>query len=242
VAILNGSDDWKRLVVLAQSARSPGRLYLYDEDKQTVEKVVAAVLPHGGPVGVRDVAAWRSDTQFLANRGYAVLQVNFRGSGGYGSAERMLDDIDDALRWAIAEGVADPKRACIYGISYGGYAALMSLVRHPEAYRCAIPLSGLTDLNSAFRGHIRTAPLYRERPREEIDFWRNVIGTHGEDGNYMKSHSPVYNADKIKAPVFIAHGALDLTIPISDATRMRDARRSSLYHGDVLAAFFVHRN
>jgi dipeptidyl aminopeptidase/acylaminoacyl peptidase len=279
VGIVNASDDWKRVVVLAQSASSPGRFYLYDDDKKTVERVVAAapwiddklmaqirpirltardgldlsgyltlprgfpqknlpiiVVPHGGPVGIRDVAAWRADTQFLANRGYAVLQVNFRGSGGYGKtfkesgagefAERMLDDIDDALKWAIEDGVADPKRACIYGLSYGGYAALMSLVRYPESYRCAISFSGLTDLNSAFRGHIRTAELYRERPREEIDFWRRVIGTHGEDSNYLKSHSPVYNADKIKAPVFIVHGALDLTIPISDATRMRNALKS----------------
>jgi dipeptidyl aminopeptidase/acylaminoacyl peptidase len=280
VTLASTSDDWKRAVVRVASGRSPGRFYLYDEKKQTVEQLVAEapwideklmaevrpiriktrdgvelngyltvppgrpptslpiiVVPHGGPVGIRDLPGWRPDTQFFANRGYAVIQVNFRGSGGYGRtftnsgigefAEGMLDDVEDTLRWAVDGGIADPKRACIYGISYGGYAALMSLIRNPTQYRCAVSISGLTDLHTALSRRYDTASFYRDRPRYEIDFWKRLIGTHEEDPNFMKAHSPVFNADKIAAPVFIAHGALDLTVPISDATRMRDALKAN---------------
>jgi dipeptidyl aminopeptidase/acylaminoacyl peptidase len=114
------------------------------------------VLPHGGPFGVRDVWGFDPEGQLLAAAGYAVLQVNFRGSGGYGRAFRqagarqwgrsMQDDLTDATRWAIAEGIADAGRICIYGASYGAYAALTGAAREPDLYRCAIGYVGVYDL------------------------------------------------------------------------------------------------
>ena len=111
------------------------------------------VLPHGGPHGIRDYWLWDQAGQLLASRGYVVLQVNYRGSGGYGYSfedagygnwgTKIQDDITDAARWAIAQGIADPKRICIYGGSFGGYAALMSATSEPDLYRCAIGLAGV---------------------------------------------------------------------------------------------------
>jgi dipeptidyl aminopeptidase/acylaminoacyl peptidase len=195
------------------------------------------VNPHGGPLGVRDSARWQPDAQFLASRGYAVLQVNFRGSGGFGKAlresgvgefgERMLDDVTDATNWAVAQGIADKSRICIYGASYGGYLALMGLVNHPDLYRCGISYSGLTDLHGLFSEEVRGTVVHRERSTQEIDFWKHVVGTHENDRSYLTSHSPVYNADKIKAPVFIAHGGLDVIVPSSQASRMESALKSA---------------
>src|SRR5207344_3649336 len=110
------------------------------------------VLPHGGP-NARDSWGFDQDSQFLANRGYAVLQMNFRGSTGYGRrflkagdrqwGLKMQDDVTDGVKWAIEQGIADPKRIAIYGISYGGYAALMGLIATPELYRCGVSYAGV---------------------------------------------------------------------------------------------------
>jgi dipeptidyl aminopeptidase/acylaminoacyl peptidase len=114
------------------------------------------ILPHGGPHGVRDHWGYDWEVQLLANRGYAVLQVNFRGSGGYGRrfeaagfgewGAKMQDDLTDATHWAITEGIASADRICIFGSSYGGYAALMGAVREPELYRCVVGHAGVYDL------------------------------------------------------------------------------------------------
>lgn len=195
------------------------------------------VNPHGGPIGVRDSARWQPDAQFFASRGYAVLQINFRGSGGFGKAlreagvgelgEKMLDDVTDAANWAVSQGIADRSRICIYGGSYGGYSALMGLINNPELYRCGISYSGLTDLNGLFNNEVRGTVVYRERSTHELAFWKHVIGTHENDRGYLNMHSPVYNADKIKVPVFIAHGGLDLIVPSSQASRMESALKSA---------------
>jgi dipeptidyl aminopeptidase/acylaminoacyl peptidase len=113
------------------------------------------IMPHGGPYGVRDKLQYSDEVQLLANRGYAVLQPNYRGSDGYGQAfedlgkgeigRKMQDDLDDAMDWAVAEGFADPKRVCLVGESYGGYAALWGVIRNPERYRCAASFAGVTD-------------------------------------------------------------------------------------------------
>ena len=115
------------------------------------------VHPHGGPLGAADSWRWDADSQLLASHGYAVLQINFRGSGGYGRSffnagsrawnTGMINDITDGTRWVEAQGIADPKRVCIYGASYGGYAALMSSLREPDLYRCTIDFAGIYDMN-----------------------------------------------------------------------------------------------
>ena len=125
------------------------------------------VNPHGGPIGPRDNWGYNWETQMFASRGYAVLQVNFRGSGGYGKAFRdaghmnwadgIQDDIIDATRWAIAQGHADPERICIYGGSFGGYSALMAPAREPGLFKCAFGYVGLYDVDRCKRGDIRIA-------------------------------------------------------------------------------------
>lgn len=182
------------------------------------------VHPHGGPHGPRDVWGFDPQVQLLANRGYAVLQINFRGSGGYGRAfeesgyrqwgTRMQDDVTDATRWAIAEGYADPKRVCIYGASYGGYAALMGAVREPELYRCTIGYVGVYDLRMMHeRGDI-PGSLYGRR------YLRMAVGDSRED---MLQRSPVGNVDKIKAAVMLVHGGKDERVPIAQAQALRKA-------------------
>jgi dipeptidyl aminopeptidase/acylaminoacyl peptidase len=124
--------------------------------KEAAKQLPMVVLVHGGPYGVRDNWAFDPEVQLLASRGYAVLQVNFRGSDGYGHAfaragfgewgGKMQDDVTDATRWAITQGIADAKRICIYGASYGGYAALEGAVKEPDLYQCAIGNSGVYDL------------------------------------------------------------------------------------------------
>lgn len=182
------------------------------------------VNPHGGPHGVFDVWGYSTEVQLLANRGYAVLQVNFRGSGGYGHAfmasgyrqwgTKMQDDVTDATKWAIAEGYADPKRICLYGASYGGYAALMGAIREPDLYRCTIGYVGVYDLAMMHdRGDIPET-LYGR------NYLKLAVGDNRED---MRQRSPVANVDKLKAAVMIVHGGRDERVPIAQAQALRKA-------------------
>jgi len=182
------------------------------------------VVVHGGPHGIEDVYDFDYETQLLASRGYVVLQVNYRGSGGRGRnfegagygkwGREMQDDVTDGVRWAIADGVADAKRICIFGWSYGAYAALTGAFREPELFRCAVGAAGVYDLPLMFeKGDIQTA-------RAGIRYMKLAIGTDEEE---LKRRSPVYNADKIKVPVLLLHGKLDDRAPYEHAKRMRDA-------------------
>ena len=192
--------------------------------------------PHGGPYGVRDYEGWNPDTQFFASRGYAVLQINYRGSGGFGSAfqqagrhewgGRMQDDITDGVQWTIHEGLVDPKRIAIYGVSYGGYAAMMGLVLTPDLYRCGITYSGVSDLQEMFEPLVKANSIYRERSVDELAFWTNAFGGR-KDAAYLRERSPLYNVNKIAVPVFIAHGVDDLIVPYGTATKFRDALQSA---------------
>ena len=182
------------------------------------------VLPHGGPHGIYDTWTYDFESQLLASRGYAVLQINFRGSGGRGQAfleaghgewgGKMQDDLTDATRWAIAEGIADPGRICIYGGSYGAYAALTGTFREPDLYRCAIGMSGVYDLGLMFeRGDIADA-------ERGLSYLREVLG---DDRSVLDSRSPVANAAGIRAKVMLIHGRQDQRAPFEHAVRMRDA-------------------
>lgn len=180
------------------------------------------VHPHGGPFAVQDTWRYNDEVQLLASQGYAVLQVNFRGSGGFGDAfvdagarewgRRMQDDLTDATRWAIAEGIADPARICIYGSSYGAYAALMGAVREPELYRCVAGSLGLYDLAAWQRqsdvGDSRSGRSY-------ID---DFVGRTGLD-----AISPAKQAAAITVPVFLAAGGMDERTPLSQTQAMADA-------------------
>lgn len=179
---------------------------------------------HGGPHGVYDTYSFDWEAQLFASRGYAVLQVNYRGSGGRGRefltagygrwGREMQDDVTDGVRWAIADGVADPKRICIYGGSYGAYAALTGAFREPELFRCAVGMAGVYDLPLMFeKGDIQSV-------ESGVNYLKKAVGTDSEE---LKRRSPVYNADKIRIPVLLLHGKLDERTPYEHATRMRDA-------------------
>ncbi len=182
------------------------------------------VLPHGGPHGVRDGWEFDWEVQLLASRGYAVLQVNFRGSGGFGDkfqelgfrqwGASMKDDVTDATRWAIDNKIAKADRICIFGSSYGGYAALQGVVREPNLYRCAIGHAGVYDLEL-----MKTSadiPLFQSGR----DYLQVALG---DDRNQLRARSPVYNADKIQVPVLLIHGKEDWRADFDQGTRMKAA-------------------
>jgi len=181
------------------------------------------VLVHGGP-WVRDTWGFDPLVQLLANRGYAVLQMNYRGSTGYGEelyrkARRQIgreiqDDVEDATRWAIAAGVADPKRIAIMGGSYGGYSALFGLGRTPELYRCGISFAGVTDWPAIYANSDVAESKSAKR------YWREQIGDPIKDEYDLRSISPVNFADKITAPVLIIQGKEDQRVPQDQARRM----------------------
>lgn len=178
------------------------------------------VLPHGGPFGIADTWGFDAQAQMLAQAGYAVLQVNFRGSGGYGRAFqragakqwglKMQDDVTDATRWAIKVGIADASRICIYGASYGAYAALTGVAKEPDLYKCAVGYVGVYDLPMMHtRGDAQTA-------RWGETFIREWIGERSE----VAKVSPTNMADRIKVPVFLAAGGEDERAPIEHSELM----------------------
>lgn len=180
------------------------------------------VMPHGGPFGVFDDWYFNREVQLLAEAGYAVLRINFRGSGNYGRTflqagagewgGRMQDDVTDATRWAIAEGVADPARICIYGASYGAFAALSGVAQEPELYRCAVGYVGVYDL----------ALMHKEGSRKAdwLETWADEwVG----ERSTLATRSPTAAAARIKVPVFLAAGGEDRVAPIEHSERMEKA-------------------
>ena len=170
--------------------------------------------PHGGPYGIRDTWGYRRETQFLANRGYAVLQINYRGSGGYGKrfmdiawqkwGLEMQDDITDGVLWAIDQGIADPDRICIYGASYGGYATMAGITKTPELYQCAVNYVGVVDLMALLDLH------HRYRDANFIQAWgKRAIGDRKLDRERLLATSPINHVDKIRVPLYVVHGKRD---------------------------------
>lgn len=202
--------------------------YLTVPKGSTGKNLPMVVVPHGGPFDIRDKWGFEDDVQMLANAGYAVLQVNFRGSGGYGKGfldagarewgGRMQDDVTDATRWAIGEGIADAKRICIFGGSYGGYAALMGAAKEPDLYRCAAGYVGVYDLPTML-----THGDVQRRVSGET-YLRDWIGN---DRAKLEAASPNRLAGRIKVPVFLAAGGEDERAPIEHSRMMEDALRKA---------------
>jgi len=169
------------------------------------------VNPHGGP-WYRDRWGFNPEVQFLANRGYAVLQVNFRGSTGYGKAfweasfkqwgKAMQNDISDGVQWLIDQGIADPQRVAIYGGSYGGYATLAGLVFTPELYACGVDYVGVSNLFT----FLNSFPPYWEPMRK---MWYELVGDPETEKDLLTAASPVFHVDRIRAPLLVAQGAND---------------------------------
>jgi dienelactone hydrolase len=196
------------------------------------------VMVHGGPYGPRDYWGWDAEVQLLTSQGYAVLQVNFRGSGGYGEAfeesghlqwgKAMQDDLTDGTLWAVEQGYANKDKLCIYGGSYGGYAALMAVVKEPELYKCAIGYVGVYDL-----------PL----ERDVGDIKSTVEGRHFLDTTRGKEndpdlvkYSPARQASKIKAGIFLIHGEQDNRVPIEHFEAMTEALDNAKHPYEKLVA------
>ncbi|MBI2928836.1 MAG: S9 family peptidase [Verrucomicrobia bacterium] len=181
------------------------------------------VMPHGGP-WVRDVWGFDPEVQFLANRGYAVLQPNYRSSEGYGLAFekagykqyglKIQDDITDGVKWAIGQGLADPARICIFGCSFGGYAAMVGLTQTPELYRCGINYAGLTDLNRQLRKVSARASKLAQT------FARMAIGDHRKEKELLRDVSPVNHVANIRAPVMLIYGGADPVVDIEQGRKL----------------------
>lgn len=194
-------------------------------------KLPLIVNPHGGPYGIRDRWGFEPEVQFLASRGYAVLQINFRGSSGYGAeflkagwgqwGLKMQDDVTDGVRWAIAEGYVDADRVCIFGGSYGGYVALMGLVTTPELYRCGVTYAGVSDLVELYRSAMRVGATPWRGFRDYRVWMKRVIGRRWGNTKELAEVSPLQQADRIRAPLFIAHGRNDYTVPYEHAQRLK---------------------
>ncbi len=184
------------------------------------------IMPHGGPYDVRDDGTYDADVQFLANRGYAVLQPEYRGSGGYGKdfyekgkgqwGRAMQDDLDDGMDWLAKQGTIDPKRVCLVGSSYGGYAALWGAVRNPERYRCAASFAGISDLKRQLKFWDGIASSKRDRTD-----WRQTI--KGEATFDLTSVSPLYTVDKLQIPLLLVHGDDDQRVPYKQSKLYADA-------------------
>jgi len=169
------------------------------------------VNPHGGP-WARDSWGYNPEVQFLANRGYAMLQVNFRGSTGYGRkfwessfkqwGKTMQDDISDGVKWLIEQGIADPKRIAIYGGSYGGYATLAGVTFTPDLYAAAVDYVGVSNLFT----FLNTIPPYW---KPYLDMFHEMVGDPVKDKDLLTATSPALNAQKIKTPLLVAQGAQD---------------------------------
>lgn len=180
---------------------------------------------HGGP-WYRDTWGYHPEAQWLANRGYACLQINFRGSTGYGkefinAADRewggkMQDDLTDGLKWIVGQGIADPKRIAIYGGSYGGYATLAGLTFTPDLYACGVDIVGPSNLLT----WLNTIPPYWE-PMKPLFYKR--IGDPAKDEEFLKSRSPLFHIDRIRVPLLIAQGANDPRVKRDESLQIRDA-------------------
>lgn len=196
--------------------------------KNTKDIAPLVVLVHGGPHGVRDYWGFSSYNQFLSHNGYSVLQVNYRGSAGYGNAfktaghrkwgTRIQQDILEAYQYLIAQNKAAPNSACIMGASFGGYSAIQSVAAYPDAYKCAVANAGIYDLELMFEeGDI-------QRRQAGLSYLREVLGT---EESILKSMSPVNYVEKIKVPLLLAHGKDDERAPFEHVERLRAALDSS---------------
>lgn len=274
IAISSSNDDETIYIVRTYSDKSLGAYYIYDAEKDEIEKIVevspwidenemanqlavsytsrdglkihgyltlpkgytienaknlpVVINPHGGP-WARDSWGFNPEIQFLANRGFAVMQMNFRGSTGYGRqfwetsfkkwGQEMQNDVTDGTKWLIEKGIANPDKIAIYGGSYGGYATLMGLVREPDLYTAGVDYVGVSNLFT----FMKTIPPYW---KPMLDMMYEMVGDPDSDSLMMRENSPVYQVDKIEAPLFIAQGANDPRVNKDESDQMVEAMKS----------------
>lgn len=203
------------------------RAYLTTPAGKEAKRLPLVLLVHGGP-WVRDRWGFHPEAQWLAGLGYACLQVNYRGSAGFGKrflhagdrewGAKMQHDLTDAAKWAVDSGVADPKRVAIYGGSYGGYAALAGAAFTPDVYRCAVDVVGPSNLITL----IKSIPPYWEPMKRIFDLRVGAVETEPE---FLKSRSPLFHADRIAVPLLIAQGANDPRVKQAESEQIVEALR-----------------
>jgi dipeptidyl aminopeptidase/acylaminoacyl peptidase len=199
--------------------------YLIIPKGKEAKNLPVVVNPHGGPWH-RDYWGFDKEAQFLANRGYAVLKINFRGSTGYGRAfwvkgfkqwgKDMQDDITDGVKWIINEGIANPKKIAIYGGSYGGYATLAGLTFTPDLYACGVDYVGVSNLFT----FMNSIPPYWKPFLKKM---QEMVGDPIKDKKLLREASPVFHVDKIKVPLFVAQGAKDPRVNINESDQIVEA-------------------
>lgn len=202
--------------------------YLTLPKNKEAKNLPIIINPHGGP-WVRDNWGYNPEVQLLANQGLGVLQMNYRGSTGYGRkfwecsfkkwGREMQDDITDGVNWLIESGIADPQKVAIYGGSYGGYATLAGVAFTPDLYACAIDYVGVSNLFT----FMTTIPPYW---KPYLEMMYEMVGNPETDKEQMTAASPVFHIDKIKAPLFVAQGANDPRVNIDESDQIVEALRS----------------
>lgn len=187
--------------------------------KLSPKNLPVVVVPHNGP-GQRNTWGYNAEIQFLANRGYAVLQVNYRGSTGYGKnfyaagfkqwGGKIQNDVDDGVKWLINEKIANPKKIAIYGSGFGGNIAMNSAIQNPQIYKCAASSSGVLNLLS----YIKSIPPFL---KSNLQMYYDILGNPDTEFEYMRQASPVFHADKVNIPIFITQNVKDFRINSNDA-------------------------
>lgn len=198
---------------------------------ETAENLPLIVLAHGGPAS-RDVVGFNWEAQALASRGYAVLQANFRGSTGYGRTfleagygqwgRKMQTDLSDGVRWLAGQGMVDPRRVCIVGASYGGYAAMAGLTLDGGVYRCAVSYAGVSDLRRMVN---REARQQERRDNQTVRYWNRFMGAARLNDRALDALSPAFLAEAVDKPLLLIHGRDDTVVPIEQSRVMAEAMR-----------------
>jgi dipeptidyl aminopeptidase/acylaminoacyl peptidase len=194
----------------------------YPPGAQDAKKLPLVLMPHGGPQA-RDRMEFDPWVQYLAGRGYAVFQPNFRGSGGFGQAfeysghrewgRKMQDDLGDGVKALVDQGIVDPERVCIVGASYGGYAALAGATLTPDAYKCAVSMAGVANLEE----FVRWKKKKFGADSDVFAHWVRAIGDPEKDLEFMRAVSPAHHVDAIKIPILLIHGDEDESVPYSQS-------------------------
>ncbi len=225
---LDPDDLADSVVVRAAASDGPEVEAFLTRSERAGPRPPLVVLPHGGPIGVRDLRHFDPLVQYLAAGRLAVLQVNYRGSGGRGGAfldaarrqwgAGIEDDVEASVERVVALGWVDPERICIAGGSYGGYSALMSVIRYPERYRCSASLNGPTDLPFLYHSW-----PFMKHTKPGRDYFLEFIGDPDEDYEELLEISPAYRADEIRVPLLLVHGVRDERVRVDHFHRMRFA-------------------
>ena len=207
--------------------------YLTVPQGRELKNLPLVVMPHGGPAA-RDYLEFNWEAQAMASRGYAVFQPQFRGSDGFGQAHmqagygewgrKMQTDLSDGVRHLAAQGVIDPSKVCIVGSSYGGYAALAGVAMEPDVYRCAVSISGVSDLRAMLNSEARQTGG-RESRNPTIRYWNRFMGAEGSTDTLLDERSPAHLVTAITDPVLLIHGRDDTVVPYRQSVIMRDAMR-----------------